>query len=98
MKYSKYQLYLNHYAVSGSRVVVLPDNCKWTVMRFLGNGNFTNNSERKGKICLILSEESEEAEGFWPVISFLTREEALNLAAELKDFAKKEVNYDNDLS
>jgi len=93
MPYKKHQLYLNDYQVLKGGVVELPDNCKWIVMKYLGNkghrGQFTNIPEEKGGICLILDETRSEKGGFWPVMSFLTDDEARELANELLDLARE---------
>lgn len=41
----------------------------------------------EGEICLILDEVRGETNGFWPVMSFLTKEEAGELCKELARYA-----------
>jgi len=91
MAYKKHQLYLNDYQVLKGGVVELPDNCKWIAMKHIGyhgrSGQFTNVPEEKGDITLILDETRSKKGGFWPVISFLTDDEARELASELLNLA-----------
>lgn len=92
MAYQKHQLYLDKYEVSSGGVVNLPDDCNWIVMRYLDWGHFTNaTSGELGHphgICLILNATRTETEGFWPVMSFLTKKEARELSKELAKHSK----------
>jgi len=82
MPYKKHQIYINKgYAVKGN-TVELPDSAKWQVTHHQGNteegGTFS--PELRGPIMMCLN----DGEGqFWPVMSFLTDEEAGTLATEL---------------
>ena len=86
--YGKHQLYLDDYKVKNG-VVFLPTECYWMVKRHIGGGNFIDpdsfemTGKGKGTICLILNQEYSAKSGFWPVMSFLTEEEAQKLRNQL---------------
>lgn len=84
--YQKHQLYKGYYEISEDGVVVVPDKCYWIVRKHQGNGDFALPDE-PGQITLILNEDykPELLSGFWSVISFLTEDEAINLAQQLID-------------
>ena len=85
MAYVKHQLYLDDYKIE-RRVVRLPDKCEWIVMKHYGSGNFTDEPDEAGEICLILSETKSETGGFWPVMSFLTRGEVEKFRDQLSKY------------
>lgn len=82
MGYSKHNLYWGQYKPDNGSVGL--DKCNWVVLRYVGSdeehGHFTNNPEDKGDICLVLNDEENQ---FWPVMSFLSKDEAKKLAQEL---------------
>jgi len=94
MSYGKHQCYLNSYTVHEGGTVELPDSCNWVVMKYVGSaegfGQFTDFTDvnDQGKICLILKEARSEGDEFWPVMSFLTKDEARDLDNELKKAIK----------
>lgn len=82
MAYCKHQLYLDDYEIK-SGVVRLPDKCEWIVMKHVVSGDFTDDPDEDGGVCLILSETRSETRGFWAVMSFLTRSEVEKLRDQL---------------
>ncbi len=83
MAYKKHQLYLDDYKIKEGGVIELPHECNWIVRKHIGTGDFIDEEMEKGEICLILNEVRGETSGFWPVMSFLTKEEAGELCKEL---------------
>ena len=82
--YGKHNIYVKIYELDEHRSVSISD-AKWIVCSYegfeKGVGVFNPNpSERADVIALILNDEKNR---FFPVISFLTREEALRLALDL---------------
>lgn len=86
--YQKHQLYLDDYPIK-DKVVNLPDKCNWIVKGHIGSGDFTDEDDEQGDICLILNETCSEVRGFWPVMSFLTKDEAVKLSQKLARACKK---------
>lgn len=88
MAYKKHQLYLDDYEIKEGGVIELPNGCNWVVRKQIAAGDFTDEENEKGEICLILNEARSETSGFWPVMSFLTKEEAGELCKDLARFYK----------
>lgn len=84
--YRKNQLYKGYYKLDRSGEIKLPDKCEWQVRKYTGDSMFGDISDG-GEIALLLHEDYGNGGGFWSVISFLTKEEAFNLAQSLIDFA-----------
>lgn len=84
--YVKHQLYLgNHQVQDETKMVRLPDSCYWVVMKLIGDREFVDSAtKQEGKICLILNENSGKAGGLWPVMSFLSKDEAIALSRQLR--------------
>lgn len=80
--YQKHQLYSGDYPTFPGGVTLPPEKCSWVVIRYAGHRNF--GEDAKGEIALILNEDQASTNGFWSVISFLTKEEALALAGSLQ--------------
>ena len=88
--YKKHQLNTGRYPVKEG-TIRLPKDCYWMVLKHLGGGDFTNERDATGNIALILSDDRGRGRGrTWPVISFLTTDEALHLAKSLEQYAKGE--------
>jgi len=82
MPYKKHQIFISKgYAVK-ENTVELPDSAQWRVTHHLGNteegGHFS--PDLKGPIMMCLNDDEGQ---FWPIMSFLTDEEAGALAADL---------------
>jgi excisionase family DNA binding protein len=85
MRYERHHLAIQTYTVIEHNSVPLPDHCTWKVLKHQGDGKFDNQPDAEGELCLIL----EDAEsGVWPVMSFLLREEALQLSKQLRQAAE----------
>jgi len=85
MIYKKHQLYLDNYPIQRGTVVQLPEKCSWVVRKYVGQGEFAlPDEEIKGSIALILNENREQDKGFWSVVSFLTKSEAIELIKQLE--------------
>ena len=85
--YKKHQLYTGHYTQKGG-VIRLPKDCYWMVLKHPRGGDFTNELNAEGEIALILSDDSGRGRPrSWPVISFLSEEEARHLAKRLEELA-----------
>jgi hypothetical protein len=85
--YKKHQLQTGRYKAKEG-VIRLPRDCYWMVLRHSGGGEFTNELDADGAIALILSDDSGRGRsGSWPVISFLSNDEARHLARRLEEFA-----------
>ena len=76
--YAKHNLYTGKYGRRMNNWYELGDNAHWVVRRYHGieevMGVFSEEDVAGGNICLIL-----EDENFWPVMSFLTPDEAYAL-------------------
>jgi len=87
MSYDKHNLYWGAYKPQKDFVGI--KKADWIVERFLGEddagGNFSNNPNDKGTICLILEDKENS---FWPVMSFLSNEEIRKLIKDLTEFIK----------
>ena len=81
--YVKHQLYKGRYEMTEGGVIRLPNECHFTVRRYVGKCHFTSDVEERGRIALILEEDYGNGSGFWSMISFLTDEEAKKLVGEL---------------
>jgi len=85
--YGKYNIFTAKYEVDENGVVKgISPKAKWMAMAFEGYADSEGRFTRVPKgdiIVLVLDDEDNE---FWPVISFLTREEAKRLAEELLRF------------
>jgi len=81
--YKKHNLYTAKYKIDENGCVVgIPSNASWIVTVFEGYSNGVGHfTFSKGEIiALILNDEENQ---FFPVISFLTKEEAKKLAYDL---------------
>jgi len=80
--YSKHNLYTKAYDADEHGRVTVPNNAKWRAFVYVGyteHGNFIDSGSGE-VIALVLNDDENR---FWPVISFLTRDEAIELAVEL---------------
>ncbi len=85
--YKKHQLYTGRYTQKEG-VIRLPKDCYWMVLKHPRGGDFTNESDAEGEIALILSDDRGRGRPrSWPVISFLSKEEARHLANRLGELA-----------
>lgn len=85
--YKKHQLQTGRYKLKEG-VIQLPRECYWMVLKHRGSGEFTNEIDADGNIALILSDETGRGQPrSWPVISFLSKDEARHLARRLQEFA-----------
>ena len=85
MPYKKHNLAVQNYPVNEYGHPILPDHCAWRVYNHLGEGRFETILDSGGDPCLIL----EDPElNFWPVMSFLLPEEAVQLAERLREMAE----------
>ena len=88
--YRKHQIYCGIYDVPENGRVQLEDGCQWVIRKYLGlregygEGEFDDCLEAEGEIALLLDDGDN---GFWPVISFLSKEEAISLADDLLESA-----------
>ena len=93
MPYQKHQIFWGAYKSEREDFVSLPD-AQWIIRRHIGmdeeGGHFSHDPSDLGleqsNITLILEDEKNS---FWPVMSFLTPEEATELARQLLQFAAK---------
>ena len=77
MSYKKHNVFLGNYIIKDKKMS--PDG-GYVVMKQLDGGSvFSRDLEEEGSIVLIL-----EDNNFWPIMSFLTAKEALELADRLK--------------
>ncbi|KKK76736.1 hypothetical protein LCGC14_2860610 [marine sediment metagenome] len=86
-EYEKHSLFVGKYDKSLGQVAFAPKpDAQWVVRRYLGSkngeGQFTPEigEAERGPLVLILQDDS-----FWPVMSFLTEDEAASLAAQLTE-------------
>ena len=80
MSYSKHNLYWGAYEEEDGDYIGL-NNSHWVVRKHLGDGAFTDSTIAHGEICLILEDENIS---FWPVMSFISKDEAKELIKTLK--------------
>jgi len=83
--YNKHQLYKGYYKMDSGGEIQLPDKCHWRVSKYAGDCSWVSDNERIGPITLLLEETYDDGGGFWSVISFLTEDEARELASQLVD-------------
>jgi len=76
----KHEFYLNDYEILPEGIVRLPDACDWLAFP-------TVESCWKGHPLLVLDETRTQTTGFWPVMSYLTPEEASELSEQLREAA-----------
>ena len=90
MPYKKHQIYINHDYSTEENAVYIPDSAKWGVSHHQstkgGHGIFS--PSRKGPIMMYLNDDEGN---FWPVMSFLTNEEAGALAIKLLTAVKDNI-------
>ena len=84
MTYKKHNFTIHPYEVLESGAVQVPEGCEW-VVRIYDGEVFHTPSNSKGQICLILEEAHDKKSGFWPIMNFLSLDEAANLADQLHD-------------
>lgn len=98
--YAKHNLYLGDYKVKrakgGGRFIELPKKCNWEVLLFTGESEYGGcfilpryRKRKTDRIALILNETKGEDHGFWPVISFLSNQEAKELIKKLNEALSK---------
>ena len=85
--YRKHQLFRGNYEMTEGGTIKVPDKSHWVVLRYIGDCKFVEFGN-EGEIALILEEKCSEKRRFWSVISFLTPEEALQLAEQLNKAAR----------
>ena len=86
-RYRKHQLLTGRYKQKEG-VIRLSQDCYWMVLKRPRGGNFTNQPDAEGDIALVLSDDSGRGRPrSWPVISFLTAQEARHLAKRLQELA-----------
>lgn len=86
-RYTKHQLLTGRYKQKEG-VIRLPPDCYWMVLKHPKGGRFTNQPDAEGDIALVLSDDSGRGRPrSWPVISFLTKQEAHHLAKRLQELA-----------
>jgi len=80
--YSKHNIFTKIYEIDRHGVVKIPKSAKWIVLNYIGykDGKGIFKEDGKGIVALILNDEENQ---FLPVISFLTREEVVELALQL---------------
>lgn len=82
MTYKKHRIYITKAYPTGGNTVELPNSAKWGVSHYQRSeevhGIFS--PSLKGPIMMYLNDDER---CFWPVMSFLTDEEATVLAGEL---------------
>jgi len=78
-KAQKHKLYPGNYPMSAGGIEV-PENAEWKAM---------NTEIEKDKVLLVLQEKWKDQQGFWSVMSYLTKKEALKLAKDLEEAAGK---------
>lgn len=87
--YGKHQLYKGNYEMSKGGGILLPDKCHWVVRKYQGGCMFSSDVNEPGEIALILEENypigtvNHVGTGFLSVISFLTPDDAKQLANSL---------------
>lgn len=87
--YGKHQLYKGDYEMSKGGEIKPPDECRWVVRKYQSGRMFSPDVNEPGEIALILEEDypigtvNRVGTGFWPVISFLTPDEAKHLGKQL---------------
>lgn len=94
--YGKNQLYTGLYKIEKGGKVELPEDCHWKVLKFQGSSRFCLDPLEEGEIALVLEDDIETEKKFWPLISFLTKEEARDLKEELEK-ALEDENDSNQL-
>lgn len=92
--YGKHQLYKGNYPMEGGEVKI-PGDAKWVIKKYRGDRQFSEPTS-PGEVVLILEENykgdlDKVGQGFWPVISFLTKEEVRGLIRQLLDAVYREV-------
>lgn len=75
----KHKLYPGNYELRGGGIEV-PEKAEWKAI---------NTEIEKDKVLLVLQEKWDNQNGFWSVMSYLTKEEAKKLAEELQKAAEK---------
>jgi len=85
--YGKHQLYRGNYKMSKGGEIKLPDKCYWRVGKYQGDHTWGYEADDIGAITLLLEEDYGDGNGFWSVISFLSPDEAKELAQQLLDMA-----------
>lgn len=92
--YRKHQLYSGIYEVSEDGKTKVPDECCW-IVKSHQSGRMFGPVDGPGEIVLILEEDfpigtvDRVGTGFWPVISFLTPDEARRLARQLLSASRR---------
>lgn len=85
-RYEKHNLFVGKYQLPESGFVPLP-KARWRIARHTGTdaygGLFSYDPKDDGEAILLALEDGM----FWPVMSFLSRDEAAALAGELARFA-----------
>lgn len=82
--YAKHNIYLGAYGINV--VARLPTHLEWKVFKYErysrehGGGKFNPNLSAEGEIAMVLVDEQLS---FWPIISFLSPEEARKLGEQL---------------
>ena len=85
--YGKHQLYKGNYLMSKGGEIKLPGKYCWKVGKYEGDRTWGYEADGMGTITLLLEEDYGNGGGFWPVISFLSPDEAKELAQQLLDMA-----------
>ena len=89
MKYRKHNLYTGEYELTENGVCAPPEECEWTALAVVGEheegGQFLPIEGEAESICLVLQDQ-----GFWPVMSFITKTEARLLAHTLLEAVGRE--------
>ena len=80
--HSKHNVYVGKYKIDDNSVAIITEDSYWRVLMHLEEGHFVESNTEGGQIALILS---EDANSFWPIISFLDDDEARELANEQLD-------------
>jgi TonB family protein len=76
-KAQKHMLFQGNYEMGAGGGIAIPENANWRATSI------------EGRRVLLVLEEKWDAQGFWSVMSYLTKEEAKTLAEELRKAAEK---------
>ena len=83
MSYGKHNLYWGIYKADIKENYVELDSLQWIVRRQAESNYFADEPKSYGEICLILEDKNKS---FWPVMSFLEKDEVKRLIKELQRY------------
>jgi len=83
----KHNVFVGDYYINEEGAVVPTETSEWVVQKYEGDGVFSNKEleDTEGMVCMVLIDGERE---FWPVMSLLEPEEAIELGRELINQAR----------